>query len=305
MEMLSLLSGILIFCIIIILLAPFGERVENKKRRLEQIQGLNTQSVDEELERPFSERFLFPILYGTLKAISHLVPKTKKESLGSKLEKDLKLGGILLTVNEFQAMRLIVMFLCIGVSLVPFLIPSIPIEAKGLIFLFGFVLAILIPRYYLQASVKNRQNTIRNQMPDVLDLLSVSVEAGLGFDAALIRVCDRSTGPLIEELIVVYREMQMGRPRRETLKDLGERSSVAELKIFASSIIQADQLGISIKNVLKAQSQQLRLSRKQRAEEKAMKAPVKMMLPLVAFIFPVIFLILLGPSLIEIMKTFG
>ncbi len=305
MELLALLSGILIFIIVLILLGPFGDRIKHKRRRLEQIEGVFNRNVDEELSKPFSQRFLYPIMFKILKGISHLVPKTRKATPGNKLEKDLKLGGITLSVNEFKAIRLVVMISCISFSLLPAAIRSIPLQAKALIFLFGLVLAILVPRYYLQSSIKTRQGAIRNQLPDILDLLSVSVEAGLGFDAALLRVSDRSNGPLIDELITVHREMQMGRPRRESLKDLGERSSVGELKIFASSIIQADILGISIKNVLKTQSQQLRLSRKQRAEEKAMKAPVKMMLPLVIFIFPVIFLILLGPSLIQIMDTFG
>ncbi len=305
MELITLLSGLLCFVLVAILLDPLGKKLDNKQRRLRQIETPSETGVDGELSKPFTERFLIPILYGIVRTISKLIPKGKKVKTKSTLEKDLKLAGIRLTPGEFSAFRIIAMFLCVGLSMLPMLIESIPPAAKGFFLLFGMILAILIPRYYLQSSIKTRQNGIRNQMPDILDLLSVSVEAGLGFDAALIRVCDRAAGPLAEELITVYREMQMGKPRREALKGLGERSNVAELKLFASSLVQADQLGISIKNVLRAQSQQLRLSRKQRAEEKAMKAPVKMMLPLVVFIFPVIFLILLGPSVIEIMKTFG
>lgn len=305
MELITLLSGLLCFVLVAILLDPLGKKLDNKQRRLHQIETSTEAEADSELSKPFTERFIVPIFYGVVRIISKLIPKGKKVKTKSTLEKDLKLAGIRLTPGEFSAFRIIAMFLCVGFSLLPMLMESIPPAAKGFILLFGVILSILIPRYYLQSSIKKRQNGIRNQMPDILDLLSVSVEAGLGFDAALIRVCDRAMGPLAEELVTVYREMQMGKPRREALKGLGERSNVAELKLFASSLVQADQLGISIKNVLRAQSQQLRLSRKQRAEEKAMKAPVKMMLPLVVFIFPVIFLILLGPSVIEIMKTFG
>jgi len=305
MELIALLSGLLMFVICVAVLYPVGQRVEKQRRRLQQIEGNFNNKLDEELSSPFAERFLMPILYTILKAVSHILPKSTKGLALSNLERDLKFAGIKLSVREFSAVRFIIMFTCIGFSLLFLVIESIPTEGKAFIVLFGVVLAILIPRYYLQSSVKKRQGGIRQQMPDILDLLSVSVEAGLGFDSALIRVSDRATGPLVDELITVYREMQMGRPRREALKDLGERSSISELKMFASSMVQADQLGISIKNVLKAQSQQLRLARKQRAEEKAMKAPVKMMLPLIIFIFPVVFIILLGPSVVEIIKTFG
>lgn len=305
MELIALLTGLLCFVLIAILLTPAGEKMDLKERRLRQIEGVINPEIDEELSKPFTERFITPILFSILKTISRIIPKQKKVKTKSTLDKDLKLAGIKLSAREFSAVRIVVMIICIALSFLPMAFRSIPTLVKLFILLFGVVLAILIPRYYLQSSIKKRQNGIRNQMPDVLDLLSVSVEAGLGFDAALIRVCEKSIGPLVEELTTLYREMQMGKTRREALKDLGERSSVGELKIFASSLMQADQLGISIKNVLNSQSDQLRVSRKQRAEEKAMKAPVKMMLPLVIFIFPVIFLILLGPSVIEIMKTFG
>ncbi|MHB8964299.1 MAG: type II secretion system F family protein, partial [Saccharofermentanales bacterium] len=204
-----------------------------------------------------------------------------------------------------SAIRMIVMFSLFSFSLLPLAFPGFPVAGRFLIFLMGTVLAILVPRYYLKSSIKKRQEGIRGDLPDILDLISVSVEAGLGFDFAILRVVNRSKGPLAEELKVVYREIQMGIPRREALKSLADRSDVEELRTFVSSIIQADTLGISIKNVLRAQSSQLRQTRRQRAEEKAMKAPVKMILPLVIFIFPVIFIILLGPSVMEIAGTFG
>lgn len=305
MEMLTLLSGLLCFVCVIIVLSPIGRRMDGKQRRLKNIENMDRNEIDNELSKPFADRFLKPMIFSLVRFISHIVPKPKKAKTKSTLERDLKLAGIKLSPGEFSAFRIIAILTCIGLSCLPLAADAIPAAAKLLILLFGVVLAVLIPRYYLQSSIKKRQSGIRNQMPDVLDLLSVSVEAGLGFDAALIRVCDRTVGPLIDELTTVYREMLMGKARREALKDLGERSTVGELKIFASSLAQADQLGISIKNVLSAQSQQLRISRKQRAEEKAMKAPVKMMLPLVVFIFPVIFLILLGPSVVEIIRTFS
>ncbi|MHB1484100.1 MAG: type II secretion system F family protein [Saccharofermentanales bacterium] len=305
MELLSLLAGILSFVIVIILLQSVGIRLDLKKKRLQQIEDVNNNDFDEVLSKPFSERFITPIFTGIVKTVSKLVPKSKKTKTKNSLEKDLKLAGIKLSTGEFMAVRIIVLIFCFSASSISLVVGELPPMARLLIVLFGVVLAVLIPRYFLSSSVKRRQGKIKNQMPDILDLISVSVEAGLGFDAALVRVCERSKGPLVDELTNLYHEIQMGRPRRDALKDLSDRSTVGELKVFLSSLIQADQLGISIKNVLKAQSQQLRLSRKQYAEERAMKAPVKMMLPLIIFIFPVIFIILLGPALIKIMDTFG
>jgi tight adherence protein C len=216
------------------------------------------------------------------------------------LERNLKLAGIRMSSGDFSAIRLIVMISVTAASMLPIFAGNVLPEIRFLILVAGLIMAVLIPRYYLKSKITARQERIRQDLPDVLDLLSVSVDAGLGFDSAVLRVASQADSPLADELMTVHREIQMGKMRREALKDLSLRSNVEELKIFIGSVIQAEQLGISIKNILRTQSSQLRVSRKQRAEEKAMKAPVKMMLPLVIFVFPVIFIILLGPSVLEI-----
>jgi len=138
-------------------------------------------------------------------------------------------------------------------------------------------------------------------LPDVLDLLTVSVEAGLGFDAALLKVVEKQKGVLAEEFLRVLQEIKMGRPRREALRDLARRNKPAEdLSNVVASLVQADQLGISIGGVLRNQALQIRQKQRQRAEEKAQKAPIKMMIPLVFFVFPSIFIIVLGPAVIQI-----
>jgi tight adherence protein C len=175
---------------------------------------------------------------------------------------------------------------------------------KILLYFVGVLLAVGGPRFYLSSRIKKRQSAIQKEMPDILDLLTVSVEAGLGFDAALGYISQYSKGPLVEEFNIVQKEIQMGRPRREALKKMEERSNITELKAFIGAIIQTDQMGVPIKNVLQAQASQLRTGRKQAAEEKALKAPIKMMFPLVVFIFPVIFIILLGPTVLQIIDTF-
>lgn len=305
MEFVVLFSAILTFLLTVIILSPIGEKSDRKQERLDKISGKRPDNIDEELSKPFFDRFIQPILFNILNTVSRMFPKSRKSQSSKSLETDLKLAGINLTTGEFSAIKFIVMFLILGASMIPMAIGSLDVILKLLFLLIGVIGAVLVPRYYLKSMVTKRQESIRNDLPDVLDLLSVSVEAGLGFDSAIISVTKKSEGPLSDELKTVYREIQLGRPRREALKELTQRSNIEELKIFVSAVIQADQLGISIKNVLRTQSAQLRLSRKQRAEEKALKAPVKMMIPLVVFIFPVIFIILLGPSIMELAGLLG
>jgi tight adherence protein C len=174
-----------------------------------------------------------------------------------------------------------------------------------LFFLGGIVVGLMLLRYLLASRTRVRKQAIQKQLPEVLDLLSVSVEAGLGFDAALQRVADRARGPLIVELNATYREITLGRPRAEALRNFEQRCGLEEIKSFVGAIIQAEQLGISLKNVLKSQAQQMRLIRRQKVEEKAMKASVKIIFPLVVFVFPVLFIILLAPAIISIIGMGG
>lgn len=166
------------------------------------------------------------------------------------------------------------------------------------------IVGYLVPDIMLNAWKNERQNKILKDLPDILDMLSVSVEAGLGFDAALQRVVEKIKGPLSEEFRQALNEIKLGKPRREALKDLAVRVEVDDVSTFISSLIQADQLGVSIANVLRVQADQVREKRRQRAEEKAQKAPIKILIPLVFFIFPAIFVILLGPALIQFVDAF-
>ncbi len=180
----------------------------------------------------------------------------------------------------------------------------IGIFTKNILYLLLFAGAgLLLPDLWLRASVNRREDEILKQLPNFLDLLSISVQAGLGFDAALQKVSEKTPGALSQEFSKAIKEMSIGKPRREALRDMAERLNINEVTIFASAIIQAELLGISIANVLQVQSQQARENRRMQAEEKAMKAPIKMLIPLVIFIFPVIFIILLGPAFIKIMET--
>ena len=138
----------------------------------------------------------------------------------------------------------------------------------------------------------------------MLDLLCVSVEAGLGFDAAMARITERLQGPLLEELTIVLHEMRIGESRVQALKNFSDRLDMPETTSFARSIIQADQLGISLARILRVQAQDSRHKRQMAAEEKAMKAPIKMLFPTVLFIFPAMFIVILGPAMLQLMKLF-
>ncbi|MDD2211519.1 MAG: type II secretion system F family protein [Desulfitobacteriaceae bacterium] len=294
----------LVFVLIVTLFYKLAGCYDCKKRRLDSIRQSNKNALDEELEKPFFERVIIPILTSAIKYLSNHLPKGKGDK-AQQLARNLKLAGLNYSVNEYNAARLVlsgVFFLTAGLFV---LIISPGAAAGFLIFMLSFLLSMIVPIYFIKFRISKRQREVTNQLPDVMDLLSVSIEAGLGFDAALTKIGERLNGILVDELNIVLTEIQLGKPRRIALKNLADRSPVEELGIFISALIQAEQLGIPIKNVLKTQARQLRINRRQKAEEKAMKAPVKMMLPLVIFVLPVLFIILLGPTILQMIEQFG
>jgi len=171
--------------------------------------------------------------------------------------------------------------------------------------LVGLGIGYLAPEFWLGGRVKRRQKGILLQIPDALDLLTISVRAGLGFDAALGKVVEKMKGPLVDEFRRALAEVRVGKARREALRDMIPRTEVQPLTNFIGAIIQAEQLGVSISKVLQVQSEQLRIERRQRAEEQAAQAPIKMLFPLVGCIFPSLFVVILGPALILIMQNLG
>ncbi|HET9724489.1 MAG TPA: type II secretion system F family protein [Actinomycetota bacterium] len=169
--------------------------------------------------------------------------------------------------------------------------------------IFTFV-GYLIPGAYVGNMAKSRQKAIQRQLPDVIDLLTISVEAGLGFDAALSQVVKNVPGPLAEEIARQLQEMQIGVSRSDAFRHLGDRTDVPELNAFVLSMIQADLFGVSISNVLRAQSKELRVKRRQRAEEIAQKIPVKIIFPVIFCILPSLFVVVMGPGIIRFLQTF-
>jgi tight adherence protein C len=171
--------------------------------------------------------------------------------------------------------------------------------------LMGGALGFLGPDYGLTLKARGRKEKVRAELPDALDLLAVSVEAGLGFDASLAKINEHMEGPLAEEFGLTLSEMRIGEGRQEALKRMADRVDAPELSAFTRAIIQADQLGTSLGRILRVQAADARLRRQAAAEERAMKAPIKMLFPTVLFIFPAMFLVILGPAILNVQKLFG
>ncbi|PKM62840.1 MAG: hypothetical protein CVU97_03340 [Firmicutes bacterium HGW-Firmicutes-21] len=304
MVILVLSVSTLAFCVFSIMFSAVGRRIDIKAQRLNLVVH-KKKEVFSELDLSIYKRFIAPKINKMTDFLSKRKKVNKNKRVKSTvLERDLRYAGIRMTADEYSFVKNVVLAPILLVSFFTALALKTDPAIKMLILICGVVVWVLIPRYFLAAKVKSRQNNIKYQLPEVLDLLCVSIEAGLGFDSALLKISEKMEGPLIDEMLLLYREIQMGKARRDALKAFGECSMVPEVRNFASAVIQADKLGIPIKNMLKIQAEQLRTTRRQAAQEKGMKSPIKMMLPMVAFIFPVIFIILIGPIIIQLITQF-
>lgn len=303
----SLFLAISIFCAVVALLNNYGVNVDRVRNRLSNIGSAEKKIViDEELNKSLSERFLSPMMDSIVKTLGKFVPDTGINNQKSEnLRKMLRQAGLSLMPSEYSAIKIIVI---IGTSVLFFLLSFIlNLDNTYVILmpLIGAYAAFAIMRFSLLSSITKRKEKMESQMPDVLDMLSVNVEAGLGFEQAMLHVIEHFQGPLIDELNITYREMTMGRSRKDALTMLGERCGIDDLKSFTGSVIQANKLGISLKNVLHTQASAIRESRRGKIEEKAHKMSIKILLPMVIFIFPVIFIVLMGPAVVSIMEVFG
>jgi tight adherence protein C len=197
-----------------------------------------------------------------------------------------------------------ILMIVMPVCLLPYTgIPTTPLCYGSFILLIAFVLGYRLPFGYIQGKAKARQNEIRKALPFTLDLISISVEAGMALDGAMAIVQEKSTGPMADELGLTLREIRLGKGRNEALVDLGDRVGVEELKSFVTAVTYIARLGGSLVDVIRIQAQAMRIKRRQRAEEKAMKTPVKIMIPLVLCIFPSMFIVILGPAIITMAEN--
>jgi tight adherence protein C len=264
--------------------------------RLQQY-GARPRTLEEiELSAPFTERVLTPLIRGMAGFITRFAPKQNMEAARTKL--DLAGNPNDWTVTDFLGVRgLSAVFTTLVALLLAFALRSDP-AVLLLFFGIGGTLGFFLPVLWLGMKIRSRQHEILKALPDALDLLTISVEAGLAFDSAMAKVAEKWDNELSRAFGRVIAEVRVGKVRREALRDMSDRTDVPDVKNFIAAVIQADQLGVSIAKVLRIQSEQMRVKRRQRAEEQANQAPVKMMIPLAFLIFPSIFIVLLGPTVL-------
>jgi len=255
-----------------------------------------------ETRRSVNDRLLGPTAARLATITMRVAPKTNPEQVATKLlqaglARSLSPQAYLAMKAGLAALGLLFALILTASGALPFLL--------GLALAAGFAaLGFIGPEFVVNGRIRTRKDDMKGELPDVLDLLCVCVEAGLGFDQALVKLNERMSGPLVDEFSLVLHEMRIGQSRSAALKNLAERVDSPEVSQFSRAIVQADQLGISLSRILRVQSQDMRLRRQLSAEEKAMKAPVKMLFPTVLFIFPAMFIVALGPAMLNLMKTF-
>jgi tight adherence protein C len=255
------------------------------------------QSLEEiELSLSFRDRVLLPLMKQLANITTRFTPQKQLEETRHQLE----LAGNQMDPAAFFAMRIaITIVFGLGAFVVFFLGSSSTAPGTALLYTLGATgLGYILPAMYLKSKIQRRQEGIWKALPDALDLLVICVEAGLGFDMAMGKVYEKWDNDLAIAFGRVLREIQLGKMRRDALRDMSGRMDVPDVTAFIAAIIQADQLGVSMSKILRVQADQMRVKRRQRAQEKAHQAPVKMMLPMVFLIFPSLWIVLLGPSII-------
>ncbi|MFQ5593332.1 MAG: type II secretion system F family protein [Anaerolineae bacterium] len=264
----------------------------------------NRQSIPEELEmqQPFMTRVVRPALRAWVRRLGQIMPHRNVDRLQLNLERAGQPNDM--TVSDFLGVRLI-----IGIAVTVIFAALLFMREKGIlqVVLLGLGAGVggsLIPNFWLRRKARERRDEIRRGMPDALDMLSIAVSAGLGLDGAMQTISEKWDNAVSDEFGQAVRETQIGVPRAEALRGMARRAGVKEMSHFIAVLVQADQLGLSISTVLKTQSDQMRLMRRQRAEELANAAPIKMLFPLVLLIFPAMFVVILGPAIPRMLELF-
>ncbi len=293
-----------IFVALVLGLSVIGVMTSERQQVVRSLGSIRSTSLDTFPEAP-QESFLDRVLTPAFGRFAGLARRFSPAGINEKLSSRLDLAGNppgwgVERVLAFKTLGLV------GLAILGFLLGASSgagPAAGGTLVGGGF--GFFLPDILIYNSGIKRQQAIQRELPDALDLLTISVEAGLGFDAALSQVARNTNGPLAEELFRMQQEMQIGKGRSEAFRALGERTDVAELSGFITAMVQAEQFGIPIANVLRVQAGEMRLKRHQRAEEAAQKVPVKILFPLIFFILPSLFVVIMGPGVITIFHNFS
>jgi tight adherence protein C len=282
---------------------PSSSQAINVQQRLAAYGGDKPLTVEEiELQRPFSERVLRPAIERLGSLLSRSTPQKARQDLLNRLE----LAGrpANLTPEDFAAVRLVAAAVFGAAGLLVGLLLANPVYLV-IALVVGVILGYYMPVLWLKQKVDARKTEVQKGLPDALDLLVICVDAGLGFDAALARVTDKYKNALSELLSKALREVSLGRPRLEALDEMGRNSGVEDLHNFIQAVIQSEQFGTGIGKILRIQADEMRRKRRQRAQERGAQATLKMMLPMVGCIFPTLWIVLLGPAVLILMRPRG
>jgi tight adherence protein C len=299
--MLAVALGLIIYTV----LAQIDEK-SVVRDSLRQLEGYEVENVrDQELLAPITERAFMPVLGGLTNLGRRFTPVGYVDGVRKKF---INAGnGSADAVDRFLAVRVLSVLAIVPLFWICYIWN--PLGFKGftqlVVFVLFFAVCLLGPDSILSRRVQERQHDLRIMLPDVLDLLTISVEAGLGFEQALDRTVSAVPGPLSDEFARMLGEIRAGASRSEAMRALDQRTNVPEVRSFVLAVLQADTFGVSIGRVLRAQSEEMRIKRRQLAQERAQKAPVKMLIPMVFCIFPALFVVVIGPAIINIRKAFS
>jgi tight adherence protein C len=283
-------------------IATFSERFEVRES-LRRLDGYQLQDLrDQEMLAPISERVLAPMVEGLSRVAGRLSPQGYREEIARKLVHGGHPGD--LTVDQVLVLKLLGMVS--GILWLPLIFVVLHLSGGMALIVVAFLWfgSFMLPDVYISRAIDQRRHDIAVQLPDILDLLVISVEAGLGFEQALERTTNAVPGPLSDEFRRMLRETRIGSTRAEALRAMDERCDVPELRTFILAMLQADTFGVSVSRLLRSQADEMRVRRRLRAQTQAQKAPVKMLFPLVFCIFPSIFVVILGPAMIQLSGAF-
>jgi tight adherence protein C len=303
-----MITGIaMIFIALVLLFATVGVLTKEQtgvNRSMAVLEALTDapEEMKRELDAPFADRVLLPLLSRAQGIGRRLTPADANERIREKL--DLAGNPVGWTVERVSAGKVVGFVIALVVSLMLALVMGL-----GFLITLGFVVAAslvgyMAPNMYLYQRTYDRTTSMQKSLPDAIDLLTISVESGLGFDSAVAQVARNTEGPLSDEFARMLQEMQIGRGRADALRSMADRTNLPDLRSFVSAMVQADTFGIPIGAVLRVQSSEIRLKKRQWAEEKAQKVPVKILVPLIFCILPCLFIAVLGPAGISIMDNF-
>jgi tight adherence protein C len=300
----ALVMGIAVLCVAVGM-SPGVNSVDVLEARLRQFgeTGRHLTLTEVEMTLPFSDRVIKPFF----DRIGHRLSARQSVGRQQALQERLNLAGrpYGLTVGGYLVLQIIGTLAGLGLGYLLGLLLALDGVMAWLAAAFGAGMGFYLPRFLVGRKVAARRKELLLGLPSALDLLTISVEAGLGLDAALTRVTEKYKNALATEFTQVLGEIRLGRSRHDSMADMGRRCHVEELNNFIQAVIQSEDLGVGIANVLRIQSEEIRRRRRQRAEEQGQKAPLKMLFPMIGCIFPTLFIVLLGPAAIQIGHSFG